>query len=185
MRTLVATQQIATYRNAVSLYQTEYRELPGDDPAAPRRWDRPEALFMSGGAVISFVGDGKIDGFFDDAANAVGEQFTAWRDLRLGGFIPGQNNLVGQTARPDNPYGGVYGFTQENLGIEQALCLSQVPGLDAQLLDKRNDDGAPSTGKMRATSSWDPVERKNHFPEPDVGPYDPEKTYLVCLPYMP
>lgn len=185
MRTPIVAQQITNIQNAVFAYQTEYRELPGDDPGAPRRWQRPDALYMSGGAVISFVGDGKIDGLFDDAGNAVGEQFTAWRDLRLGGFLTGDVALVGQSARPENPFGGVYGFAQDNFGLQQVLCLTQVPGTDALLLDQRLDDGASSTGKVRAGSGWDPVERKNHFPEPDAGLYDPEKTYIVCLPYMP
>ena len=185
MRAVVVAQQIENYRAAVQRYQAEYSALPGDDPAAATRWGRTEAIYNMGNAVVSFAGNGKINGLFDDVANAAGEQFVAWRDLRLGGFIEGDRELVGQSSRPENAFNGVYGFAEDNLGLNQVMCLTKVPGREAQLIDKRLDDGTISTGRLRATSRWDPVEAKNHFPKPDDAAYDPEKTYIICLPSMP
>ncbi|MGE0282896.1 MAG: type II secretion system protein [Rhodospirillaceae bacterium] len=185
MRAFVVAQQINQYRSAVQHYQVDFRGMPGDDPGAPERFNRPPALFNAGARPLSLVGDSKIDGLFDDAGNASGEQYMAWNDLRRAGYIEGDPTLVGPSARPENIYGGVFGFAAENLGLQQVLCLTQVPGTDAELIDKRLDDANIATGRIRATSQWDPVGRKNNFPEPDAVPYDPEKTYIICLPNTP
>jgi prepilin-type N-terminal cleavage/methylation domain-containing protein len=166
MRAFVVSQQINQYRSAVLHYQIDFRGMPGDDPAAPARWGRDPALYVAGGRILSLAGDARIDGSLDDAANASGEQYLAWSDLRRAGFVEGDPTLVGISARPENTYGG-------------------VPGTDAALLDKRLDDGNISTGQLRGTSQWDPVGRKNDFPEPDGVSYDPEKTYIICLPNTP
>jgi len=185
IRATVVAQQIETYRAAISRYQADFLALPGDDPAAASRWQRTSALFTIGRATVSMEGDGKIDGLLDDSANAAGEQYVAWRDLRFGGYIEGDTTLEGQSARPENTYGGVFGFSEDNLGISQALCVTKVPGREALAIDKKLDDGNVSRGKLRGTSQWDPVEAKNQFGAPDEAPYDPEKTYIICLPYLP
>ena len=185
MRAFVLAQQIGQYRSAMQTYLNEYRALPGDDPGAVGRWPRPEALFDIGKGLISMAGDGKINGLFDDPANPLGEQYVAWRDLRYAGYVTGDNTLVGQSARPETIRDITYGFAEDNLGLQQVLCLTRVPGEDAALLDKRLDDGVISTGKLRGTSKWDPVGANNHFAKPDEEPYDPEKTYIICLPYLP
>ncbi|MBY0511319.1 MAG: hypothetical protein K2P94_14345 [Rhodospirillaceae bacterium] len=185
LRSYVVAQQINQYRSAVLQYQADLMHLPGDDSVAPDRWGRPPALFSMLGSTISSAGNGKIDGLLDDSANASGEQYMAWRDLRLGGYVEGDKNLVGQSARPENTYGGVFGFAADNFGVEQVLCLTKVPGTDAALLDKRLDDGSISAGRLQGTSRWDPVDAHNHFEKADTAAYDPEKTYIICLPYLP
>lgn len=185
MRAFVVGHQIDQFRAAVLQYQNDYRNMPGDDPTAARRWQRGDALYTTGGRVLSLAGDGRIDGFLDDASNAAGEQYTAWGDLRRAGYVEGDPTLVGLSARPENTYGGAFGFAAENLGLEQVLCVTRVPGADAALLDKRYDDDNISTGQMRGTSQWDPAGRNNNFSEPDVEPYHPEKTYIICVPNTP
>ena len=185
MRAFVVSHQINQYRAAVLHYQNDYRNMPGDDPTAPTRWRRPNALYVTGTGLLSLAGDGKIDGFLDDSASASGEQYMAWSDLRSGGYVQGDPTLAGQSARPENLYGGTFGFAAQNLGLQQVLCLTRVPGADAALLDKRLDDGNIATGQLRGTSQWDPVEEKNTFPEPDVVPYSPENTYIICVPNIP
>ena len=184
-RAYVITQQIKQYQSAVLHYQNDFRALPGDDLKAPTRWKRSEALYTFGLSTVSLAGDGKIDGFFDDPGNASGEQYMAWQDLRKGGYVEGDATLVGQSARPENMFDGVFGFAEDNLGLQQVLCITKVPGRDAELVDKKLDDGNAATGLLRGTSQWDPVEAKNHFSAPDTGPYDPDKTYIICLPNMP
>ncbi len=185
MRAYVIVQQVKQYQSAVLQYQSAFLALPGDDLNAPTRWRRPEALFAFGLSAASFAGNGKIDGLLDDAGNASGEQYMAWRDLRSAGLVEGDPTLVGQSARPENFFDGDFGFAADNLGIEQVLCLTRVPGRDAELIDKNLDDGNVSTGRLRGTSQWDPVGAKNHFDAPDAAPYDPEKTYIICVPNMP
>lgn len=186
MRGFVVAHQLARYQAAVLQYQADIGALPGDDPGSPMRWKHREyALFALGSAVVSYAGDNTLNGLFDDASNAAGEQFAAWSDLRAGGYVPGDPKLTGQSARPENTYGGVYGFAEDNLGLQQVLCMTRVPGRDAEILDTRLDDGAIATGRLRGTSQWDPVEAKNHFTVPDSAPYDPEKTYIICLPMLP
>lgn len=186
MRAFVVSQQIQQYRSAVQHYEMDFRGVPGDDPGAPARFSREASLYYTaGGRVLSLAGDGRIDGYLDDAANASGEQYMAWSDLRRGGFVEGDPTLVGPSARPENVYGGTFGFAAQNVGLQQVLCLSRVPGTDAALLDERLDDANIATGQLRGTSQWDPVGRKNDFPEPDAVPYAPEKTYIICLPSTP
>ena len=186
MRARVTEQQILQYQSAILHYQVDFNALPGDDAGAPSRWGRDESLFnIYGLASVSFAGDGKIQGLFDDPSNASGEQYMAWSDLRSGGYVEGDSTLVGQSARPENLYGGVYGLAEDNLGLQQVLCLTKVPGRDAELIDKALDDGKISTGHIVATSQWDPVVANNHFSAPDTAAYDPEKTYLICLPALP
>jgi len=185
MRAFVTGQQINTYKSAMLQYQTDFNAVPGDDTGAPGRWDRDPSLYLVDGRAVAFVGDARINGLFDDSTNPSGEQFMAWHDLRSGGYVEGDRTLVGQTARPENLYGGVYGFAEGNLGLDQVLCLTQVPGTDAALIDRRLDDASISTGQIRGTSQWDPVGAMNRFDAPDSAPYDPEKTYIICTPYVP
>jgi len=186
MRAFVIAQQLDRYQASVLQYQADIRALPGDDPGGASRWSqREDALFMLGNAPVSYAGDNKLNGLLDDSGNAAGEQYMAWSDLRAGGYLPGDPKLTGQSARPENTYGGVYGFAEDNLGLQQVLCMTRVPGRDAEILDTRLDDGKIATGRLRGTSQWDPVEAKNHFAAPDSAPYDPEKTYIICLPMLP
>ena len=185
MRAFVMGRQIYQYQSAVLHYQADYQALPGDDEAAPERWGRPPSLFHTTNGNVSFMSDGKIDGLLSDPLNATGEQYLAWQDLRLGGYVDGDVKLVGQSAQPETRTGVIFGFAEDNLGLQQVLCLSKVPGRDAELLDKQLDDGNPATGRLRGTSKWDPIGAHNHFSEPDSAPYDPDKTYIICLPYLP
>jgi len=185
LRAYAVAQQVRHYQSGVLQYQADLAALPGDDERGPDRWKRAEAIYNVGGATVSYAGNTKIDGLLDDSGNAQGEQYVAWQDLRLGGYVDGDPTLVGQSARPENTFGGVFGFAEDNFGLQQVLCLTQVPGHDAELIDKRLDDGDVSRGRMRGTSQWDPVEAKNHFAAPDSTPYNPEKTYIICLPYLP
>jgi len=186
MRSFVTIQQINQYRAAVMHYVADYKQPPGDDAFGAQRWGRPPALFSMGFAEpINMAGDGKIDGLLDDSQSPSGEQYLAWVDLRAGGYLEGDSALVGQSARPENIYGGTYGFAADNFGLDQVLCLSQVPGLEAAMLDKKLDDDSISTGTLRGTSQWDPVGANNHFTQPDTAAYDPEKTYIICLPFAP
>ena len=185
MRGVATVHELRNYQNVLQNYLAEFHQLPGDDPVAPRNWGRPATMTVVDGVGVSLAGDGIIQGPLSDPLNPDGEQLMAWRDLRLSGFLDGDQSLVGQAAQPEDYFGTIFGLAEENLGLQQVLCAMHVPGRVALFVDKQLDDGNISTGRVRATSRWDPVHAKNTFDTPDQTPYDPNKTYIICMPYQP
>lgn len=181
-RGIVVAGQLRGFQVSVRQYEDQYRAMPGDDPAAPGRWRRTNSIYVVNGVSASSTGDHRIQGPLSDYGNATGEQFNAWRDLRFAGLVDGDTDLVGQSAMPENVFGGAYGFAEDNFGIEDVICATQIPGSAAALIDQRLDDGMIATGTVRATSGWDPLTTRNRFEEPDKSPYDPSKTYIICVP---
>ena len=185
MRAIATVHEIRNYQNVVQNYLAEFHQLPGDDPSAPRHWGRPTTITIVDGVRGSTAGDGLIQGALSDTLNPEGEQLMAWRDLRLSGMLDGDTALIGQAAQPEDYFGTVFGLAEDNLGLEQVLCAMHVPGGVARYIDEQLDDGHIETGRVRATSRWDPVNAKNRFDTPDKTPYDPSKTYIICIPYQP
>jgi hypothetical protein len=185
MKALMAGYRAQQLQVQVEAYAAEHHYLPGDDPTAPGRFGRPEAITIVSGATVSTVANDRIDGFLTDPLNANGEQYMAWRDLRYDHRLAGDPALAGESAMPENPFGGAYGFDEGNLGQKDgSLCLTKVPGRAAELIDKRLDDGIINKGKVVATSKFS-LDEHNHFPAPDSAPYDYAKTYIVCMPIRP
>ena len=185
MRAIATVHELRNYQNILQNYLAEFRQLPGDDPAAPSHWGRPAAMTVVDGIRASLAGDGLIQGDLSDPLNPEGEQLMAWRDLRLSGLLDGDPALIGQAAQPEDYFGTAFGFAQTNLGLDQVLCAMHVPGGVARYIDEQLDDGHIETGHVRATSQWDPVNAKNRFDTPDKTPYDPSKSYIICMPYQP
>ncbi|MGE3332135.1 MAG: type II secretion system protein [Rhodospirillaceae bacterium] len=182
MRGLATINKLRDFQLELRTYEAQYRAPPGDDPAAPRRWGRENSIYIVGGVGVSMAGDQRISGLLSDYGNATGEQFDAWRDLRFSGLLDGDTALVGQSAMPENLFGGHFGFAEDNFGLKNVICTTQIPGDVAQKIDERLDDGTINAGAVRATSRWDPIDAKNHFDAPDEAPYDPLKTYIICVP---
>jgi len=182
MRAFIAATKFRQFSDFISFYEDRYHALPGDDRQAPGRWGRPRSVYIVNDLPVSFDGDLRIQGSLSDYGNATGEQFNAWRDLRLAGLLDGDIELFGQSAMPENPFGGRYGFAEDNLGLRDVICATQVPGGAAAIIDQRLDDGTINTGVVQATSRWDPIDAMNRFDTPDVAPYDPLKTYIICAP---
>jgi prepilin-type N-terminal cleavage/methylation domain-containing protein len=186
VKAVLTADQIERIQYSIQSYTVQFNNmLPGDDGRAPKRWNRDLSTFLVNGREGSFMDDGIIQGSLSDPENVNGEQYMAWRDLRFAEILDGDPNLHGESARPENLFGGFFAFAEENLGLQQVLCLTEVPGLAAAHIDKALDDGRIATGRLRGTSRWDPARAKNQFAEPDSIPYDPEKTYIICLPYLP
>lgn len=186
MRAFIVSYQIQQIQSRVVVYDAEFGALPGDDPAAARRFALPNPVSIMGGADVSFTSDGQINGFLSDSLSPNSEQYMAWRHLRAAGLLDGDPKLAGASAAPENPFGGIYGFDEGNLGQKAgSLCLTKVPGRAAEIIDKRLDDGVINKGRVVATSKYDPVVAHNHFDAPDSAPYDYEKQYIVCAPLLP
>lgn len=182
MRGMVTANHLVEFQADLRAYEAQYGALPGDDPKAPRLWGRTNSIYMVNGVGVSHAGDERITGLLSDYANATGEQFDAWRDLRAAGIVDGPTDLVGRSAMPENLFGGSFGFAEDNFGLKNVICATQIPGDVALRIDDRLDDGKIDTGSVRATSRWDPIEAKNHFETSDEEPYDPLKTYIICVP---
>lgn len=186
MRAFIAANQIEQFRHRIAAYHVENRALPGDDTGAPRRFGRESAVFLRYGRTVSLAGDEKIDGRLSDSTNAAGENFMVWRDLRYAGALEGDPAIAGASAMPENPFGGVYGIDEGNLGhTTQSLCATRVPGRAAALIDQRLDDGIVDKGKVVGTAAYDVAGAFNHFEKPDSQPYDVDKQYIICIPAMP
>ncbi len=185
MRAIAVGHQLQDLQTRVLAYQSRFGELPGDDPAAAARFNLPPAVALIGGRGVSTAGNGRIDGRLDDNVAANAENFMAWRHMRAAAIVEGDADLAGASARPENPFGGIYGFDENNLGFEKgALCGTRIPGAAAFDIDKRLDDGVINRGSVRATSRFSP-EEFNHFDDADSQAYDVEKEYIICVPVLP
>ncbi|NKB44859.1 MAG: hypothetical protein GKS03_11340 [Alphaproteobacteria bacterium] len=182
-------RRVETTQLLIFSYREDHSFLPGDDPLAPRRFRRDQARTRNAsGNYADLTDNNVIDGYLLDGENILGEQFTAWRDMRFSGKIDGDPSLEGLAALPSNLFGGIYGLDSGNLGMEDgSLCLSNLPGLTAEVIDKELDDGVISTGNVVATARLPeiPDDAWGHYDEPDSEPYDPDKRYLLCTTQLP
>jgi len=186
VRGFVVSYQIEQIRNRVFVYQSQFSALPGDDAAAPARFGLPNAVSKLGGVDISFAGDSQLNGKLTEPLSPNGEQYMAWRQLRAAHLLEGDPALAGASAAPENPFGGIYGFDEGNLGQKDgSICATKVPGRAAEIIDKRLDDGVINKGRVVATSKYDPTVAHNHFDAPDSAPYNYDKQYIVCAPLLP
>lgn len=182
-------RRIETMQIIIFGYREDHSFLPGDDPLAPRRFRRDVSRTRTfTGNYANLTNNDVIDGFLLDGENVLGEQFTAWQDLRFANKVDGDPAIEGIEALPSNLFGGVYGFDSGNLGMEDgSLCLTRLPGLTAQVIDEQLDDGVIDTGNVVATArlpetldgDW------GHYDVPDSDPYDPDKRYLLCTTQLP
>lgn len=180
VRVLVAAQQLRNLDAALRGFFDRHRALPGDGVEFHRLFRRPEARFFEGGTFIDRTGNGRIDGDLFDPLSPTGEQYMAWRDLRAAGFWTGDAHLIGVAAMPDTPFGGVMGFSAAALGLEDVVCLTNVPGRAARALDDSLDDGAMATGTLRARARDAPSPRRSVATAPGTGPYVDDAVYLLC-----
>ena len=132
---------------AIHSYVDRYQFLPGDDPQAEARWT----------AVLATNGDddGIIDRRWDDDCSRPNsdrwESCQVWNHLRLAGFITGEGMV-----QPDHPFNGIIGIEDGERGrlrnaglVGVIICLGNVPGKFAEILDEQLDDGLADSGEMR------------------------------------
>ena len=181
LRTLRTIDEV---RVALVEYNARYGYLPGDDPEAPKRFGRPPSILMLQDVVYyDLTGNHHIDGWLMDSTMPTNEQFMAWNDLRAAGLLSGNREKVGVEALMRNEWKGIIGFDIGNLGLQDTICVTRVPGKAAQMIDEKLDDGKMGTGQVRATNRYDRVRAFNHFEAPDTTEYNPEREYVLCLPY--
>jgi len=133
MMTNAKIKRVANDFNGISAaafsYLDRYSSFPGDDPNANARWGAP---LVSGG------GNGIING---------GEQPDVWEHLRASGLISGTG-----TVDPINSFGGRIRVQNNGAGLlGTVICMRNVPGKSAEILDRQVDDGVGNTGEFRQT----------------------------------
>ena len=133
-------------------YQDRYRAIPGDDPGADARWTLGIAAPTAG----QTFGDGIVGGAYA-STTANDESRLFWLDLRSSGFVSG----TGQN-QPFNALTGILGVqtgdaaggptlvTGGNGFVGLIICSANLPDKIAIAVDTQMDDGASTTGSVRA-----------------------------------
>lgn len=125
---------------AIFSYQDRYRSLPGDDNGANARW---------GTGVTNGNGNGALAGNWNSTNNA-NESRIFWQHLRNSNLIPGDTTGANSYAQPKNSYGGLIGIETTNYGLSGiVVCMSNITGPNAQIVDTKLDDGNSATGSVR------------------------------------
>lgn len=116
---------------AMLTYQDRYGVLPGDDDST--------ALAIA----ASTQGNG--NGELEDA-----ESDSFFEHLRDAGLLKGEG-----TTFPTHSYGGTIELDEDAYTNAQGnnLCFMGVPGEAADIIDRQNDNGNPSTGSIQSHDS--------------------------------
>ena len=163
---------------AVFAYQDRYGRIPGDDG--------PAASLAARGENWASVTAGDVNGQLDSSINQLfsgnGENAPFWQQLRAAGFWSGDPAITGQSALPENPWGGLISVLNGDMGggLEgNKVCMSQVPGAAAIAIDTRMDDGDGATGRLRATLG-SPDANTNPSSSMLSAPYSESRAYTIC-----
>lgn len=186
VRGFTARMDVEAVRTMVLRYRADFNALPGDDPRAADRWQRPPAgTLLEGGHLADRTGNGRWDGRFMEPGHELAEAYAAWSDLEAAGlWVPAeeQTGRVGLGRVPRNAFGGVMVFGSDVLGLRNAVCLTQVPGDRAAAIDARLDDGVAETGEVRLAvpdSGWTTPLFNQSLRQTGLS-FDPESEMLVC-----
>jgi len=122
--------------SATYSYLDRYNAIPGDDKNANARW-----------GVGNGDGKGSLSGNWD-STTAGDETAIFWVHLRKSNLITGGDD----TALPVHAFGGKIGVADGLLGISgPVICMDNINGKRAEIIDRQLDDGNPKTGTLRAT----------------------------------
>lgn len=122
-------------------YLDRYGAYPGDDENALARW---------GGDADAGDGDGLITGD-PFSASVADESRQVWIHLRQSGLVTGSG-----TNLPNHAFGGPIGVADSPAGTNitgNAICMQNIEGKIAEILDRQLDDGAGDSGEMQNTDS--------------------------------
>jgi prepilin-type N-terminal cleavage/methylation domain-containing protein len=135
-------------------YLDRYGAYPGDDENAAARWGAPAE---------AGDGDGLVSG---DAFSATvsDESRQVWIHLRQSGLVAGSG-----TNLPNHAFGGPIGVADSPAGTTiagNAICMQNIEGKIAEILDRQLDDGIGNTGEMQnddGTANYTGAELNNSF----------------------
>jgi len=142
-----AVAQFSGVEVAYHAYLDRYRERPGDDPRADTRW----------AGAANGNGNGTVDGRYN-TQNAAEESRLWWDHLRRAEIVSGSG-----PSQPFNSLAGTVGVQFGNAagatalgGFYLMLCSSGLPAKIAAAVDTQLDDGAGTTGEVRAVAQSTP-----------------------------
>lgn len=148
---------------AIFSYQDRYRALPGDDNRANARW---------GAGVTDGNSNGALAGNWNSTNNA-NESRILWQHLRNSNMIPGSTSGTNSYAQPKNSYGGLIGVEVTNFGMSGiVICMNNITGPNAEIVDNKLDDGNSATGSVRGNTA-------NNATAGSTS-YVATSTYVVC-----
>ncbi len=127
---------IQAYEAQFQTYQQNYGAIPGADTNAASRFPSVSN------------GPGTLGNFDDPITNTKSGSVLVWAHLEAAGLV----KPTVQAQQPSNPFGGIYGFQTgafSNALTSNVICINKVPGLVAQAIDNRLDDGNPGSGNIR------------------------------------
>lgn len=168
--------------SAFTSYQETYGQLPGDDGPLP--------LLTARGDEWIPVQVGDADGILEApdyrTFTGVDESGAIWQHLRAAALIGGDPAVGGEDALPSNLWGGRVGVMSTEMGgglTGHKLCLSRVPGAEAEAIDARLDDGAGDSGRLRGT-----LANPDEDTAPDntalAIPYARDGLYTLCYSFQ-
>ena len=155
-------------------YQDKFRTLPGDDSAAATRFTGGVA------ATVGTLGNGVIEGLWNNGLNSGTESYLFWQHVRLAGLAPGSTDVAAADYAPVNALGGRIGIQSAApfTGINGTyfICSTGILGKYAKQLDIQLDDGNTATGSMMAGTVASPA----GLPVVTAAIVD-STTYTVCM----
>lgn len=168
-------------------YQDKFRNLPGDDPQASTHvTGATNAASAVGG--VQTIGNGRIDGKWDDYTDLTTEAVMFWQHVRASGIATGITTPGDATTAypPRNTLGGLIGITNslvaENpistLKGAYIICSGNVQGKFAKQLDIMMDDGVTNTGSMQTQITGQVAGAVAKAAEPAP---DDTLLYTVCM----
>jgi len=146
---------------SIYAYQDRFRAIPGDDLLAATHVAGGTAPTTPAGATL---GNGQINGSWDEVANNTDESCLFWQHVRLANLAAGSTVVDCTTAAsayvPRNAAGGRIGIQSSNgfatitlptvMTGTYVICSTNISGQFVLQLDTLLDDGNPTTGSMRA-----------------------------------
>ena len=168
-------------------YQDKFRALPGDDLLVVSHVGAAATLAS---LPANKQGNGVIDGKWDAAAGNVETQLF-WQHVRLANLATG-TTAAGSDFLPTNSVGGVIGITNGGatdnpdtsatpISGTYIICSAGVLGKYAKQLDIQMDDGAPTTGSMRAYNNNGSRPSTLSAPSLTSNQLNDADSYTVCM----
>jgi prepilin-type N-terminal cleavage/methylation domain-containing protein len=143
-RTQKAIEQMRSLQSAWFGYISRYQQIPGNDSQAQE-----------------FFGTDATNGDGDGTLSET-EQPLVWQHLHLAGIIQGSGNNATST-----PWGNAFSFSYDSTAKQHLLCIANLLGSRAIIIDRRVDDGTANTGTLFGSGQTE-------------ANYDAETTYTFC-----
>ena len=156
-------------------YQDKFKALPGDDAnvdahlggqCTTTSCKATGPATCNNGSSGPCLGNGVIDGNWNDLATSGDETTQFWQHVRLAGLAAGATVTTDPTYIPTNATGGIIGIQSGTNTIAKTpitdptgaiairgtyiICSAGILGKFVKQLDIQMDDGNPATGSMMA-----------------------------------